>query len=122
MRRKKVNKILSVLLLLLFVVVISIFYITYRQSEDVRYNAQTVSFTAEVISLSTAVELSSYDYILAVRDYINRQDPVLKVRINENQLVRYEAGVNKPCLSHAVKIAEFYGAVTISELKKLFEI
>ncbi len=85
MRRKKVNKILSVLLLLLFVVVISIFYITYRQSEDVRYNAQTVSFTAEVISLSTAVELSSYDYILAVRDYINLQDPVLKVRINENQ-------------------------------------
>ena len=42
--------------------------------------------------------------------------------INNNQLVRYEAGENKPCLRHAVKIAEFYGIETLEQLKKLFEI
>jgi len=42
--------------------------------------------------------------------------------INNNQIRRYEAGENLPCLRHAVKIAEFYGIETISELKKLFEI
>ena len=42
--------------------------------------------------------------------------------INNNQLVRYEAGENKPCLRHAVKIAEFYGLRTVGELKMLFEI
>jgi transcriptional regulator with XRE-family HTH domain len=42
--------------------------------------------------------------------------------INNNQLVRYESGENKPCLSHAIKIAEFYGIKTVAELKKLFEI
>ena len=42
--------------------------------------------------------------------------------INNNQIRRYEAGENKPCLSHAIKIAEFYGIETVAELKKLFEI
>lgn len=42
--------------------------------------------------------------------------------INNNQIRRYEAGENKPCLSHAIKIAEFYGIKTVSELKKLFEV
>ena len=42
--------------------------------------------------------------------------------INNNQIRRYEAGENKPCLSHAIKIAEFYGVGTVAELKKLFEI
>ena len=42
--------------------------------------------------------------------------------INNNQLARYEAGENKPCLRHAVKIAEFYGIETLEQLKKLFEI
>ena len=42
--------------------------------------------------------------------------------INNNQIRRYEAGENKPCLSHAIRIAEFYGIETISGLKKLFEI
>ena len=42
--------------------------------------------------------------------------------INNNQLVRYETGKTKPCLRHAVKIAEFYGVETVAELKKLFEI
>ena len=43
-------------------------------------------------------------------------------KINNNQLARYEAGQNKPCLSHAVKIAEFYGVETLEQLRKLFEI
>ena len=42
--------------------------------------------------------------------------------INVNQLVRYEAGESKPCLRHAIKIAEFYGVKTVEELKNLFEI
>ena len=42
--------------------------------------------------------------------------------INYNQIRRYEAGENKPCLSHAIKIAEFYKVETVAELKKLFEI
>ena len=42
--------------------------------------------------------------------------------INNNQIRRYEAGENKPSLSHAVKIAEFYEIKTVAELKKLFEI
>ncbi len=42
--------------------------------------------------------------------------------INVNQLVRYETKKNKPCLAHAIKIAEFYRIETLSELKKLFEI
>ena len=42
--------------------------------------------------------------------------------INNNQLVRYEVGENKPCLSHAIRIAEFYKLETVAELKKLFEI
>jgi len=42
--------------------------------------------------------------------------------INVNQLVRYEAGENKPCLRHAIKIAEFYGVKTVEGLRKLFEI
>ncbi len=42
--------------------------------------------------------------------------------INNNQLARYEAGENKPCLSHAIRIAEFYRIETVAELKKLFEI
>ena len=42
--------------------------------------------------------------------------------INNNQIRRYEAGENKPCLSHAIKIAEFYKVETVAELKKLFEI
>ena len=41
--------------------------------------------------------------------------------INNNQIRRYEAGENKPCLSHAIKIAEFYRLKTIKELKELFE-
>ena len=43
-------------------------------------------------------------------------------KINYNQVRRYEAGENKPCLSHAIKIAEFYKVETVAELKKLFEI
>lgn len=43
-------------------------------------------------------------------------------KINFNQIRRYEAGENKPCLSHAIKIAEFYGIKTVAELKILFEI
>ena len=43
-------------------------------------------------------------------------------KINNNQLARYEAGENKPCLRHTIKIAEFYGIETVSELKKLFDI
>ena len=42
--------------------------------------------------------------------------------INNNQLVRYETGKTKPCLRHAIRIAEFYGIETVAELKKLFEI
>ena len=42
--------------------------------------------------------------------------------INNNQLVRYEAGSNKPSLKHAIKIAEFYKVETIEELKKLFSL
>lgn len=42
--------------------------------------------------------------------------------INNNQVRRYEAGENLPCLSHAIRIAEFYGIETVAELKKLFEI
>ena len=42
--------------------------------------------------------------------------------INNNQIRRYEAGTNKPSLSHAIKIAEFYGIETLEQLKKLFEI
>ena len=42
--------------------------------------------------------------------------------INNNQLVRYETGKTKPCLRHAVKIAEFYGIETLEQLRKLFEI
>ena len=42
--------------------------------------------------------------------------------INYNQIRRYEAGENKPSLSHAIKIAEFYRIETVAELKKLFEI
>jgi len=42
--------------------------------------------------------------------------------INNNQIRRYEAGENKPSLSHAIKIAEFYRIETVAELKKLFEI
>jgi len=43
-------------------------------------------------------------------------------KFNNNQLARYEAGKNKPCLSHAIRIAEFYGVKTVEELKKLFEL
>ena len=43
-------------------------------------------------------------------------------KINFNQIRRYEAGENKPCLSHAIKIAEFYKVETIADLKKLFDI
>ena len=42
--------------------------------------------------------------------------------INNNQIRRYEAGENKPSLSHAIKIAEFYGVETLEQLRKLFEI
>jgi PAS domain S-box-containing protein len=87
MRRKKVNKILTALLLLLLVVVISIFYISFRQNEKVRANAQTVAHTAEVIKISTEVELAAYDFVLASRDYANQPTPELKSGLKENQLM-----------------------------------
>lgn len=85
MKRKDVNRILSLLLLLLIVAVIAIVHLSIRQRERELLNASSAAHAVQVMNLATQVELFSNDYVMATRDYLNSRDTAFAVNMQVNK-------------------------------------
>ena len=90
MRRSKVNKILSALMILLIVVVITIVYISIRQGIRVKRNSAAIAHTAQVMNIAVEVKLLSSGYVLAVRDYLHLKEGqfILLMKTNRDELTK----------------------------------